>query len=103
RVARVRAGGLARLGGQSRLFGQRLRGVEVLVERGFDRAGDQRPGVDVGQLAQGGVEPVERADRLLDQAVRPVQRLPVVRRKQRVAQRLGRVFGQQVADLGDVA
>src|SRR3546814_12843168 len=46
---------------------------------------------------------LQRAHRLLDQGRRPVQRLPVVRGQQRMAQRLRRMRSNQVVDLLDVA
>src|SRR5690606_40967603 len=95
-------------GGYRGQLGQCGRRVEVVVQRGLDGEWDSRSRDDPGgqqcvDIAQGAVEPVERPHALLDQRVRPVQWLAVVRRQQRVAQRLRRVRAYQVVHFLDVA
>ena len=66
-----------------------ITGTEIVVEHVFDGLRDRGHGLDAGEVAQGAVQAIQRAHALFDQAIGPVQRLAVVRRQQRIAQRLG--------------
>ena len=61
-----RVGGPARIGGDAGHFGQRLRRVEVIIQGGLDRGRDRHDRLDRCQFAQGAVQAVQGAHRLLD-------------------------------------
>ena len=90
-----RVRGTTRLGRDAGHFGQRLRGVEVVVEGRFDRGRNHRAGLDRGQFAQGAVQAVQRTHRLFDQRIGPVQWLTVVGRQQGQAQCLRRMLANR--------